>query len=112
DIQLLTVDEPAIELRDSDIEVVQDFRNASGVWRMSALQQREFLEPPTGAVPAGIEKPIERIREAYVEAQRDGGRGFLLLGEAGTGKSFVLRYALSLFSETGSASHTAVLAEN
>ena len=84
---------------------------ASGLWTISAHQQRDFLELPIRHAPAGTEPIIKALRQDYVEVQRSGGRAVMLFGEPGCGKSFMLRYALGLFAEAGSACHTAYLPE-
>lgn len=111
DPQPPTVDIPSLENHPSDVGMIQDGTNASGLWSVSAYQQREFLQLPARVAPAGIEQPISRLREAFVDCQRDGGRAIMIVGEPGAGKSFILRYALSLFAEAGAPSHMAVLSE-
>jgi len=106
-----TLDIPSLANHPSDVGMIQDGTNASGIWSVSAFQQREFLQLLARVAPAGIEQPISRLREAFVACQRDGGRAIMIVGEPGAGKSFILRYALSLFAEAGAPSHMAVLSE-
>lgn len=60
--------------------------------------------------PVGLEGPMEALAQQYTRTRRKNRlHAVWILGERSSGKSFLLRYAMNIFSQAGSQTHAAYL---